>query len=296
MKRFYILGILAVCSLMLFGCSGRQEKEKKEPVESEEQSDQPETDETESEESKKTAEEIIDFSNAFNDITGCAVIYSPSENKYSLYNKDMAEQEVSPYSTFKIISTLSGLHNDIIKDETSVMNYDGTEYLNSEWNGDLTLEKAFQTSCIWYFRQIIDAVGKDEIEMELSKLEYGNQDISEWKGSDINPYEELNGFWLNSSLKISPIEQVEVLSKIFGGESIYNSEEVEILKKVMLVQDNGAFQVYGKTGSGSNGEAWFIGFIEDEEERKYFAIYLNDSSRAEEISGNVAKEIALKII
>ena len=58
------------------------------------------------------------------------------------------EQEVSPYSTFKIISTLIGLHNDIIKDETSTMNYDGTQYPNPEWNENLTLQKAFQTSIL----------------------------------------------------------------------------------------------------------------------------------------------------
>lgn len=45
-------------------------------------------------------------------------------------------------------------------------------------------------------------------------------------------YEELNGFWLGSSLKISPYEQVEVISKIFEGKSFYDNENVEILKKL----------------------------------------------------------------
>lgn len=114
-----------------------------------------------------TTEEMVDLSNAFNGMNGCAVLYSPSENKYYIYNKDMAQQEVSPYSTFKIVSTLLGLHNDIIEDETSTMNYNETEYPHSEWNGNLTLQKAFQTSCIWYFHQIIDAVGEDKIKKRV---------------------------------------------------------------------------------------------------------------------------------
>ncbi len=57
-------------------------------------------------------------------------------------------------------------------------------------------------------------------------MDYGNKDISEWEGSNINPYEELNGFWLNSSLKISPLQQVKVLKKIFDGQSIYSSQEI----------------------------------------------------------------------
>lgn len=64
----------------------------------------------------------------------------------------------------------------------------------------------------------------------------------------------------------------------------------------MLIQDNGEEKIYGKTGSSSNGEAWFIGFTEKEQQREYFAIYINDSLKKEQISSSVAKKIALKII
>lgn len=295
MLRFLkIICMSVVCLTMLSGCSSKQDKVEQIKTN---QLDQSETDDkTVKKESENTGEEMLDLSNAFNSINGCAVLYSPSENKYSLYNKDLAEQEVSPYSTFKIISTLIGLHNNIIKDETSTMNYNGTQYLNSEWNENLTLQKAFQTSCIWYFHQIINSVGEEKVKKELSELKYGNCDVSEWEGSMINPYEELNGFWLGSSLKISPYEQVEILSKIFEGNSFYDNENVEILKKIMLIQDNKEKKIYGKTGSSSNGEAWFIGFTEKEQQREYFAIYLNDSLQKEQISSSVAKEIALKIM
>lgn len=293
MLRFSkIICMSVVCLIMLSECSSKQEK-----VEQMDQLDQSKTDDkTEKKESENTGEEMLDLSNAFNSINGCAVLYSPLENKYSLYNKDMAEQEVTPYSTFKIISTLAGLHNNIIEDETSTMNYNGVEYPNPEWNENLTLQTAFQTSCIWYFRQIIDSVGVDEIKKELTELGYGNCDISQWEGSNVNPYKELNGFWLNSSLKISPLEQVKILSEIFEGESMYDSENIEILKKVMLIQDNEEQKIYGKTGSGSDGEAWFVGFTEKEQQRQYFAVYLSDSAQAGLISGSAAKEIALKII
>ncbi|MDK0837705.1 penicillin-binding transpeptidase domain-containing protein [Dorea formicigenerans] len=212
-RLFKITCILVICFLMLLGCSSREEKV--ELIETNQLEQSKTDDKTEEKVRESNEEETLDLSANFNGITGCAVLYSPSENKYSLYNKDMAEQEVSPYSTFKIISTLIGLHNDIIKDETSTMNYDGTQYPNSEWNENLTLQKAFQTSCIWYFHQIINSAGEQEVKKELSELEYGNCDVSAWEGSNINPYKELNGFWLGSSLKISPYEQVGVLSKIW---------------------------------------------------------------------------------
>ncbi len=238
----------------------------------------------------------IDLSNEFNDINGCAVLYNSMNREYSLYNSDMCDQQVSPYSTFKIISTLAGLHNGIIQDEVSKMNYTGEKYAITGWNDNLGLKEAFQTSCIWYFRQVIDAVGADEIEKELNEISYGNCDMSQWNGSNINPLPELNGFWLDSSLKISPFEQVQVLIKIFEGNSIYSDNEINILKDLMLVSNDGEQKIYGKTGSGSNGKAWFVGFSEKKNENKYFAIYLSDNAQGENISGITAKEIALKII
>lgn len=294
MRFFKIICMSVICLIMLTGCSSKQEKA--EQIETNPLTQSETDNKTEKKESETAEEEILDLSNAFNNINGCAVLYSPSENKYSLYNKDMAEQEASPYSTFKIIAALVGLHNNIIKDETSTMNYNGTQYRNSQWNGNLTLEKAFQTSCVWYFYQIINSVGEETVKKELGELKYGNCDVSEWEGSRINPYEELNGFWLGSSLKISPYEQVEVLSKIFEGKSFYDDESIEILKKIMLIQDNEEKKIYGKTGSRSNGEAWFIGFAEKGKQRQYFAVYLNDSLQKEEVSSSVAKEIALKIV
>ena len=157
------------------------------------------------------------------------------------------------------------------------------------------MEEAFQKSCIWYFRKVIDSVGKDKIQEELNGLQYGNCDISEWNGSNINPMEMLNGFWLNSSLRISPLEQVEVLSRIFEGYSDYDSRNIEILKRIMLVEETDSQKIYGKTGSG-NGEAWFVGFSESDGERRYFAIFLNDSEQRDRVSGNRAKEIALEIL
>ena len=127
-RLFKITCISVICFIMLSGCSAK----KVELIETNQLEQSKTDDKTEEKVSESNEEETLDLSGNFNGITGCAVLYSPSENKYSLYNKDMAEQEVSPYSTFKIISTLIGLHNDIIKDEISTMNYDGTQYPNPE--------------------------------------------------------------------------------------------------------------------------------------------------------------------
>jgi bla regulator protein BlaR1 len=237
----------------------------------------------------------VDYSEAFNGIDGCAIFYNNDKKEYRIYNEEECNKEVSPCSSFKIISTLIGLKKGVLTSAETKMNYNGTKYSIAEWNKDLNLKEAFQTSCVWYFRSVIDKVGQETMQEELNKIHYGNCDISEWKGGNTNLLPELNGFWLESSLKISPKEQVAVLSNIFNGKTDFSNENIEILKEIMLVDKNSRVSIYGKTGSGGKHNAWFVGMIESGSEKHLFSVHLNDS-KSNEISGQKAKEIALKII
>lgn len=59
---------------------------------------------------------------------------------------------------------------------------------------------------------------------EFAHLQYGNCDISDWEGqlNTNNNNRALTGFWIESSLTISPKEQVEVMERIFGENSDYS--------------------------------------------------------------------------
>ncbi len=239
---------------------------------------------------------IVDYSDYFQGISGCAVMYDESSDTYSLYGKERCEKEVSPLSTFKIVSALAGLENNVLENQTSTMEYSGVKYPIDTWNSNLTLKEAFETSCVWYFRQVVDMVGEENIHAMLKEIQYGNCDISEWNGSETNSLPELNGFWLESSLEISPKQQVVTLNYIFGSENNFSTDNLEELKNIMHIAelDNGS--LYGKTGSGIDGKAWFVGFIEKSDNKIYFAIYLDDMQNREVVSGNKAKEIAISIL
>ncbi len=56
------------------------------------------------------------------------------------------------------------------------------------------------------------------------------------------------------------------------------------------------FITKSKTGSGTDGKAWFVGYIEKSDNKIYFAIYLDDMQNREVVSGNKAKEIAISIL
>ena len=220
-----------------------------------------------------------------------------------IYNKELALTQRSPCSTFKIISSLIGLENGIIDPDNSVRPWRGEIFWNEDWNRDINFSDAFRTSCVWYFRQVTDDIGKVKMQNELNKLKYGNCDISDWEGrlNTNNSNRALTGFWIESSLLISPVEQVEVMERIFGDNSAYSEETQAELKQVMLLPeiDGTDITIYGKTGMGkANGivvDAWFTGFAESTTGKIYFCVRLGRSDGMN-VSSQLAKEIATKVV
>ena len=113
----------------------------------------------------------------------------------------------------------------------------------------------------------------------LDRLHYGNADISVWNRNGHNV------FWIESSLLISPEEQVAVLADIFSGGAGFRPEHVAILRDCMDAGTVGDFKMYGKTGTGRNHntnflESWYVGFVEiPGKDRVFFAIHGADPKR-----------------
>ncbi len=229
----------------------------------------------------------INLDNYFNGIDGTA-IFLTSENQEYIYNGTLANDRFSPYSTFKIVSTLMGLHEGIIYSKDSTMEYDGSIYWYEPWNDNLNLEQAFQNSCVWYYHQIINEMSQQTVKEHLDLLSYGNTDISQWEGNGSNKKEDLNGFWLGSSLEISPKEHVYLLKTIFEETTIYSNEHILLLQNLM---DTGTNNIYAKTGSGSD-RSWYVGYFEIDGSAVYFATFI----QGENVSGAVAKDLSVSII
>ena len=308
------------CAFILTGCSNNRgteekifvenekeepEEEKREEPEVESGNDSTEADPEESADGIGMEPETVDvdWSEYFNGLNGAAVVYDATNRQYTMYNADLAVDRSSPCSTFKIISSLIALENGITTPEDSTREWSGEVFWNEDWNKDIDFSEAFRTSCVWYYRQVIDDIGKDLMQKELNKLQYGNCDISDWEGrlNTNNNNRALTGFWIESSLMISPKEQVEVMERIFGDHSDYSEETRNELKQVMLVseQDRADISIYGKTGMGkAEGvvvDAWFTGFAEGTEGRIYFCVHLGRTDGMN-VSSAGAKEIAIQIV
>lgn len=309
-----------LCAFVLTGCSNNDSIEKKtftgdekeeleevkiEKPEIESNGDFIQEDTEDFHESMEIEPEIVDadWSEYFIGVNGAAVVYDISNRRYTMHNRDAALTRRSPCSTFKIISSLIALEDGIITPKDSTRIWSGEVFWNKEWNRDIDFSEAFRTSCVWYYRQVIDDIGKDMMQKELDILNYGNCDISDWEGrlNTNNNNRALTGFWIESSLMISPKEQVEVMERIFGDNSNYSKEAQNELKEVMLVseQERTDISIYGKTGMGkADGivvDAWYTGFAESTEGNLYFCVYLGRTDNMN-VSSTLAKEIAIQIV
>ncbi len=243
-----------------------------------------------------------DLAPYFDGLNGTAVIFDPAEDTFQVYNAALADTRRSPCSTFKIVSSLVGLESGAIDPADSTRPWSGQHFWNAEWDRDMDLYSAFRTSCVWYYRQVIDDIGPDAMQEALEELRYGDRDLSDWEGrlNTNNNDPALTGFWIESSLHISPREQTEVLERIFGGSSRYPSDIRAVLEEVMFLpeasQDTCA--IYGKTGMGKmNGvvvDAWYTGFA-DVGHRIYFCIYIGETA-GKNVSSTLAKEIAVALL
>lgn len=319
-KNYYFKMVYWVflCVFILSGCSKNHDAEEKIYLEGREEEKMEKTEmEADSVSIEADAEdytentvieaepEIIDadWSEYFNGLNGAAVIYDVSNRQYIMYNSELALTRRSPCSTFKIISSLIALETGIIEPEDSTRIWSGEIFWNEDWNRNIDFSEAFHTSCVWYYRQVIDDIGKDILQKELNKLQYGNCDISDWEGrlNTNNDNRALTGFWIESSLMISPKEQAEVMERIFGENADYSEETQNELKQVMLVseQEQADVSIYGKTGMGkADGivvDAWFTGFVESGERNIYFCVYLGRTDDMN-VSSSLAKQIAIQIM
>lgn len=244
-----------------------------------------------------------DWSDYFDGFSGTAVVYDTSARQFAVYNDTLAETRRPPCSTFKIISSLVALEHGILNPQNSIRKWSGEVFWNEKWNQDVDFFEAFHESCVWYFREVIDEIGQELMQKELDRLGYGNCDISDWEGrmNTNNSNRALTGFWLESSLAISPKEQTQVMERIFGETSVYSERTRDILRQAMITEQQNQTDIciYGKTGLGkAEGivvDAWFTGFAEDTERTVYFCVYLGRTDD-KNVSSVEAKEIAIRLV
>ena len=229
----------------------------------------------------------LNLSSNFGDYTGSFVLYDQSADKWNIYNMEHASTRVSPNSTYKLYDALLGLESGIITPEHSTFTWNGEPYPFNSWEADQDLTSAIHNSVNWYFQAIDSQAGFEAVRTFLQTINYGNQNT----GTNLNLY------WTDFSLKISPIEQVELLQDFYQNNFHFDSKNIQAVKKALLLSTTSSGSLYGKTGTGRvNGKdvnGWFIGYIETANNTYYFATNIQSSSGA---TGSQATEITESVL
>lgn len=229
----------------------------------------------------------VDLSSYFKDYHGSFVLYDTKANTWHIYNKNYAAMRVSPNSTYKIYDALIGLESGIITPDHSELKWDGSQYSFDAWNMDQNLNTAIQNSVNWYFQTIDKQAGFSTVKKYINEIGYGNKNING----------DFSSYWMESSLKISPIEQVELLRKFYYNNFNFDPENITAVKNALRISSSNDGAIYGKTGTGQvnyqNINGWFVGYVENSSNIYFFATNIQNKTNA---TGKSASDITFSIL
>ena len=207
-------------------------------------------------------------------VNGCFGLFDNSQGQFVIYNlKRFRDSSYLPASTFKIVNSLIGIETGIISDEKMVIKWDGIKRWNEDWNKDLSLQEAFRVSAVPYFQEVARRIGRDTMKKWIDSLAYGNKNIS-------GP---IDSFWLNNHLKISPDEQLGLVKKLYFDQLPFFRRTQEIVRKLMLREENANYSLSYKTGWGDTEAGhplgWIVGWIEENRHPYFFVLNIESSDR-----------------
>lgn len=199
-----------------------------------------------------------------------------------LKNEGRCELAYAPHSTFKIALSLMGFDSGILVSPTEPSFPFKAEYSAgiNVCKGDHDAKTWMRDSCVWFSQVLTSKLGMEKFRNYVQKFNYGNKDVSGDPGKD----NSLKQSWLNSSIRITPDEQIAFIQNMIDGKLPVSAKALEMTKKILFIQElPGGWSLYGKTGNGRYlGElqqGWFVGWIEKGGRKLAFVNHIVDESK-----------------
>lgn len=189
---------------------------------------------------------------------------------------------VSPASTFKVPLAVMGFDSGVLTGpDTPAWPYKG-EYGGTRKGTKVTITPTtwLSESVLWYSQVLVSKLGGDAFARYVADFDFGNQDVS----GDPSADNGLTRSWVDSSLKISPREQVAFVRKLIAGDLPVADTAQAMTVSILPRFTAGEWQVAGKTGSfierkGKYHWGWFVGFAESRDRRVVVARLIRDLER-----------------
>lgn len=198
-----------------------------------------------------------DFGAAFSEagLEGCIIIHNRNTNEYLAYDSARCVTGFSPASTFKVFNALVGLETGAVSDENEVIPWDSVERSLAEWNRDHTLRSGMRYSTVWFYQELARRIGRERMQSFLDRADYGNHTIGD----------TVDAFWLDGSLRISPLEEVQFLRRLAAHDLPFSDRSMDIVHDIITLETTDDYIYKGKTGwalGDSVNVGWFVGMLE----------------------------------
>ena len=222
-------------------------------------------------------------------VNGSVLIYDQARDIY--YSNDFERCELGhlPASTFKIPNSIIALETGVIESDSTLIPWDRQPRKIKAWEQDLVFRDAFHLSCVPCYQEIARKIGVQRMKEYLVKLDYGEMIIDS---------ATLDLFWLEGDSKISQFQQVDFLRRFYNSQLPITSRTENIMKRLMVIEENGDYKLSGKTGWSSrngNNNGWFIGYLEKGPDIYFFATNIDPGSEFNmEMFPMIRKEITMK--
>lgn len=226
--------------------------------------------------SQKLSETQPNFAKHFEDldIEGSILIYDLDRDLVYQHNPERNATPFLPASTFKIANSLIALETGVIENDVSILTWDGINRSYPAWNRDLNMRTAFSISAVWFYQVLARRIGYERMQAWITRTNYGNQNI----GSS----EEIDTFWLNEELRITPQEQIQFLQRLYKNDLPFSESSIATVKDIMIVEQTPDYTIRAKTGWAPVAEVgWYVGYVEQNENVYFFATNIDIKDESE---------------
>jgi beta-lactamase class D len=222
------------------------------------------------------------------DVEGAFCLYDPEDDRTITYNPDRCGERFLPASTFKVVNALVALETGVVAGPDEAIAWDGVDRGYASWNRDHTLATAMEHSVVWYYQEVARRIGRERMQHYVDLIGYGNQDIS---GA-------IDSFWLDGGLRISALEQIELLQRLYEGELPFSERSMDIVREMIVLEEGEGYRLSGKTGWTSRVEShigWFVGYLEVGDRVYFFATNVEREESSESL-GWISREITEQVL
>jgi beta-lactamase class D len=231
-------------------------------------------------------------------------VYADGTSGRILSQQGDCARRFTPASTFKLALSLIGYDSGYLTDEHHPALPYRPSYpaIDPSWKTTIDPTSWISQSVVWYSQQLTLWLGAERLKRYLNRFDYGNQDISGNPGMN----DGLTQAWLDSSLRISPLEQVAFVHRLVTHQLGLSEKAYEMTARITAVPEfGGPWQVHAKSGTGfemfpdgagpdlKRQIGWYVGWASHGAHSVVFACLISDDAPQDVRAGRRAKAALL---